>query len=107
MRHISRQSEESFQTGSFARVLAVPERGGLTGLFGVVSPLAHGIAHGQQLTLEARTGLAGDEVQPQRQPVVPGQAAVFPCDQQLGGLLAGTAQDHHVFSDRLRPGQTS
>lgn len=57
-------------------------------LASVIFPLPHGVLHGENLTLETRTGFAGKKVGAQCNPVGQLELAIFSGYQQVSNLLA-------------------
>jgi hypothetical protein len=79
-----------------AAVVGEPMRGGdfcrlgvSFHVFRIVAPLPHGIAHGEQLALEAWAGFARHQMQAQSHTVRQRDGAVLTGDQNGCNLLAG------------------
>ena len=54
----------------------------------IVTPLGHGIAHGEHLTLESRTSSADGHVHAQLESVAPTERTVFLGNDQSGDFFA-------------------
>ena len=68
------------------------------GRFGVfvMSPLLHGVLHGENLPLKLGAAGAHGHVQTQRQAVLPGQCAILPRNHERGDFFAGFHENHCV-----------